>query len=100
MGHRTRRPGRLGPWGSRGDARAKIIGSADGFTLVLVEADAGYKGDPHEHTHPEFLFVVDGVVRNQGIELVKGDGYAASPGSTHADFGTDTGAVYLSIFKL
>ena len=30
----------------------------------------------------------------------KGDAYVASPGSTHADFATDSGATYLSIFKL
>lgn len=88
------------PWGSGGDARAKVLGSADGFFLALVEADAGYRGDPHTHAHPEFLYVIDGVLRNQGQELRKGDGYAAAPGSTHTDFGTDSGATYLSIFKL
>jgi quercetin dioxygenase-like cupin family protein len=88
------------PWGSRGDARARILGGADGFVLVLVEADAGYQGDAHEHTHPELLYVVDGAVRTQGVELVRGDGYAASAGSTHADFASPSGAVYLSIFKL
>jgi hypothetical protein len=29
-----------------------------------------------------------------------GDGYVASVGSTHADFTTETGAKYLTIFKL
>ncbi|HEX8803541.1 MAG TPA: hypothetical protein VF743_05095 [Acidimicrobiales bacterium] len=88
------------PWGSRGDGRAKVLGSADGFVVALVEARAGYRGDPHEHAQPEFLYVVEGSLRNQGREMRAGDGYAAAPGSTHADFGTDTGATYLSIFKL
>ncbi len=37
------------PWGSRGDAKAKVLGSADGYMVVYVQADPGYVGDPHEH---------------------------------------------------
>ena len=88
------------PWGSGGDARAKVMASAAEFYLALVEADAGYAGDPHQHDHAEFLYVVDGSLRTQGREMTKGDAYAAAPGSTHDDFGTDAGATYLSIFRL
>jgi quercetin dioxygenase-like cupin family protein len=88
------------PWGSAGNARAKVLAVADGFNVALVEAEAGYAGDPHSHAHPEFLYVIEGALRTQGRELAAGDGYAAAPGSTHADFATDTGARYLSIFKL
>jgi quercetin dioxygenase-like cupin family protein len=88
------------PWGSTGDARAKVLGAADGFNVVLVEAQPGYRGDPHEHAHPEFLYVIEGTLRNQGKEMGPGDGYAAAAGSTHTDFATDTGATYVSIFKL
>ncbi len=89
-----------GPWGSDGKAQGKVLGSADGFFVVLVSAAPGYRGDPHVHEHPEFLYVLDGVVQNQGQDLSSGDGYAASTGSTHDEFGTATGATYLSIFKL
>ena len=88
------------PWGSGGDARAMILGAADGFTVALVRADPGYRGDPHVHEHPEFLYVVDGTLRNQGQEMKAGEAYAASPGSSHTDFETVTGATYVSIFKL
>jgi quercetin dioxygenase-like cupin family protein len=88
------------PWGSRGDARAKILGSAEGFTVALVEAEPGYRGDPHVHEHPEFLYVVDGSLRNQGQEMKAGDGYAAAPGSSHTDFESGSGATYISIFKI
>jgi quercetin dioxygenase-like cupin family protein len=89
------------PWGGSGaNARAKVLGRADGFHVALVEADAGYRGDPHEHAHPEFLYVVDGSVRTQGTEMVRGDAYAAAPGSSHTDFETASGATYLLIFKL
>jgi quercetin dioxygenase-like cupin family protein len=88
------------PWGGRGDARAKILGNADGYMVVYVEAEPGYEGDPHEHTSAEFFYLIDGSVRNQGGTMQAGDGYAAAAGSTHVDFATDTGATYIVIFKL
>ena len=81
------------PWvGSAGEARAKILGSADGYTVMFVEAEPGYQGAPHEHAYAEFNFIASGTVRNQGIEMKAGDGYAAAAGSTHTDFETETGA--------
>ena len=44
--------------------------------------------------------MVDGALRTQGQSLIAGDAYAASSGSTHTEFATDTGATYLLIFKL
>jgi uncharacterized protein len=88
------------PWGSRGDARAKVLANADGYMVVLVEAEPGYTGDPHVHDYAEFSYVVDGTVRNQGVLFKKGDGYAAAAGSTHTAFETETGATYVVIFKL
>jgi Cupin domain len=87
------------PWGE-GGARAKILGVADGYVVALVEADAGYQGTPHEHAHPEFFYLIDGHVTNQGTAMTAGDGYAAAAGSRHDQFETDTPARYLSIFKL
>jgi quercetin dioxygenase-like cupin family protein len=88
------------PWGGSGDARAKVLGSADGYAVVLVEAQPGYRGDPHEHSYAEFFYLVDGTVENQAQGLKAGDGYAAAAGSTHTDFGTTSGATYIVIFKL
>jgi quercetin dioxygenase-like cupin family protein len=89
------------PWtGSAGEARAKILGTADGYTVVFVEAQPGYRGSPHVHTYAEFSYVVEGSVRNQGHELSAGDGYAAAAGSSHDDFATDTGATYVVIFRI
>jgi|SRR5271157_2966138 len=88
------------PWGEHGDARAKILGTADGYVVALVEAEAGYRGTPHEHAHAEFFYLVDGRVQNQGRELVGGDGYAAAAGSTHGDFEARAASTYLSIFRI
>ena len=88
------------PWGTGGNAQAKVMANGDGFYLAIVKAEPGYSGDPHEHAHPEFLYVIEGSLRNQGREMTTGDAYVASPGSTHADFATEEGATYISIFKL
>ena len=88
------------PWDTGDKARAKVLGVADGFHVALIEAGAGYRGGPHEHDFPEFLYVIDGALHTQGHEMTAGDAYAASPGSTHTDFAVDTPATYLLIFKL
>ncbi len=88
------------PWGSRGDARAKVLATGDGYHLALVEAAPGYHGDPHEHGFAEMLYVLAGTLRTQGVEMAVGDAYVAAAGSVHTDFVTDGGATYLSIFKL
>lgn len=88
------------PWGSQGNAKGKVLATADGYYVVLVEADPGYSGEAHEHQHTEFSYVLEGEVRTQGRTLRPGDGYAAATGSVHTDFTTETGATYLAIFKL
>jgi uncharacterized protein len=87
------------PWGEAG-ARAKVLASADGYLVALVEAEAGYEGTPHEHAHAEVLYVLDGAVRTQGRTLRAGDAYAAAAGSVHTDFAVESAATYLSVFKL
>ncbi|MGH9229180.1 MAG: cupin domain-containing protein [Acidimicrobiales bacterium] len=77
-----------------------MLGSADGYMVTLVEAEAGYERTRHEHSSAEFFYLIDGEVRNQGRTMRKGDGYAAGAGTFHADFATDTGATYVVIFKL
>lgn len=88
------------PWGSSGNARAKILANGDGYYVALVEAEPGYVGDAHEHAATEFLYVVEGSLRTQGEELARGDAYVAAAGSVHEQFDAPAGATYLSIFKL
>jgi len=88
------------PWGDNGDARAKILGSADGYVVALIEAHAGYRGTPHEHAHAEFFYLIDGSIRNQGQAMESGDGYAAAMGSQHTDFEVESPASYLITFRI
>lgn len=89
------------PWGDKNDGtRAKVLGNADGYLAVLVEAAPGYTGTEHVHTNAEFQYVVSGELHTQGQTLTAGDAYAAAAGSRHQDFGTDSGATYFLVFKL
>ena len=88
------------PWGEGDKARAKILGSADDYLVVIVEAGVGYRATEHPHTHAEFLYVIDGRVRSQGQELTSGAGYAAAAGSTHDDFEALSPSTYLSVFRV
>jgi hypothetical protein len=64
---------------------------------VLVEAQPGYSGTEHTHSYAEFQFVVSGELSTQGHTMVMGDAYAASAGSRHTEFRTETGATYFLV---
>ena len=89
------------PWGGNGaPARAKVLGSGDGYLLVVVEAAAGYAGDPHDHASAALSYVVSGTVEHQGVVMTTGDGYVAAAGSTHTGFRVLDDATYVVAFKL
>jgi quercetin dioxygenase-like cupin family protein len=88
------------PWGAGETAKAKVLGEADGYTVTLIEAEAGYSGSPHEHTHAEFFYLLEGEIRNQGQTMKAGDGYAAGAGSIHSDFEVVAPSRYLIVWRL
>jgi quercetin dioxygenase-like cupin family protein len=88
------------PWGSEGNAKAKVLAEGGGYQVVLVQAEAGYSSGAHDHAHPEFFYLLDGVVRNQGQMMNAGDAYVADAGSVHTDFRTQVPSTYVSIFRL
>jgi hypothetical protein len=85
--------------GRRGKARAKVLGEADGYTMTLIEARRVHGGH-HEHTHAEFLYLIDGRIRNQVKVMDSTDGYAAGARSTHSDFEVPSASTYLIIWRL
>ena len=87
-------------WGDGGRARAKVLASGDGYLLVLVEADTGYIGTPHEHSSPEFAYVVSGRLRNQEQVMGAGGAYVAAAGSQHSDFEALEPSTYVIAFEL
>lgn len=87
-------------WGEGDRARAKILASGDGYMVVLVEADVGYVGTPHEHANTEFSYVLAGQLRNQGQVMDPGGAYVAAVGSRHTDFEALAPSTYIIIFKI
>jgi quercetin dioxygenase-like cupin family protein len=88
------------PWGGEhAPARAKILGTGDGYFLVLVEAAAGYVGGAHDHAYAEMAYVLSGTIENQGVPMGAGDGYVASAGSSHTGFTATSDATYIVAFK-
>ncbi len=81
-------------------AKFKMVGAADGFVMVYSELAAGGSGSSHEHGAPEFLYVLDGDVRSNGVEMKAGHGYSASAGSKHTEFASTGGCTFISVFKL
>jgi hypothetical protein len=79
--------------------RRTPLGGADGLLVILAESAPGYVWQPHVHGFPEFLLVLEGTVSTEGRLLGPGDGYAAATGSSHTDFATEGGAVYLLITR-
>lgn len=77
-----------------------MLATGDGYIVAFVEPQRGYTGDPHEHAHTEFSFIVHRSFRTQGVEMQAGDAYVAEAGSVHSDFEVHNGATYLSIFKI
>ncbi len=81
-------------------AKFKMVGAADGFVMVYSELSAGDSGSPHEHGAPEFLYVLEGDVTSNGVEMKAGHGYAAAAGSKHTEFASTGGCKFISVFKL
>ena len=87
------------PWGNQGDAKAKVLAEADGYMVVLVQADPGYRCGAHEHTSAEFFYLVDDWSETR-VRPCAGDACAAGEGSIHTYFETQAPPTYISIIRL
>jgi anti-sigma factor ChrR (cupin superfamily) len=88
-------------WRSIGDGVAmKTLGIADGRMIATFKFDPGYVGGVHHHEEPEFSYILEGSMVSQGVPMGVGHAYAAQAGTTHDEFGTDTGCTLVSVFKI
>jgi uncharacterized protein YndB with AHSA1/START domain len=80
--------------------RIKLLCSNQGIGLVLSEVPAGCVGPVHFHPGPESIYVLEGSVISNGIELKAGCGAIHSGGTEHREFRSETGARFLVVFTL
>lgn len=78
----------------------KLIGAVDGLAFSIVDIPAGHRGIPHHHTHAEFVYVMEGSVRANGVLMEAGHGYAAQEGTDHTEFVSEHGCKFISVFKI
>lgn len=78
----------------------KTIGFVDGLAFVLSDVPAGHQGKHHHHTHAEFVYVMGGSIRANGVIMEAGHGYAAPEGTNHTEFASDNGCQFISVFKV
>ncbi|MEM9039113.1 MAG: cupin domain-containing protein [Actinomycetota bacterium] len=88
-------------WQAIGDGVSmKMLATADGTAIALFRFEPGYRGTPHHHEQAEFSYVLEGTLLSNGVVMPAGQAYAAQAGTDHEEFGTDEGAVIVSVFRL
>jgi uncharacterized cupin superfamily protein len=76
----------------------KDLGSANGQAMQLVRFEPGTRFPWHRHAGPEFVYVVEGEVIQRGIRLGPGWAGVSAEGTEEADFLSETGAVFLTVY--
>lgn len=75
----------------------KVAGIADGFVMLVVRVPPGVYSKPHVHETMEFLYVLEGSVRSNGVTMGAGDGFGSSAGARHDEFVTEAGVTVLTL---
>jgi quercetin dioxygenase-like cupin family protein len=78
----------------------KQIGTMEGTGMILSRVPPGCEGPAHIHPGLEYLYVIEGSVVSNGIELKAGSAYIAGSGTEHQEFYSETGAVFIVVFTL
>ena len=80
-------------------ARIKELSNhaADGFSVMMLEMDAGCRFPSHNHKGSEQVFLLDGDLYSDGIELSPGDFLRAAADSHHGGLYSEAGCHALII---
>ena len=73
------------------------IAVTDGWEMQIVRCEAGARLPAHTHASPEFLFVLDGELIQNGRRLGPGWATVGAAGSVDADVRSDTGCVFVLV---
>lgn len=75
----------------------KDIAVTDGWEMQLVRVEPGACFPAHTHESPEFLFVLEGELVQNGRRLGPGWASVAGAGTVDADVHSDTGCVFVLV---
>lgn len=76
---------------------SKELASANGQTLTLFKLEAGTSVPEHEHGGAEFAYLLEGDLVSNGVAMKPGHAYGAEAGTTHTEFTTENGALFVAV---
>ena len=77
----------------------KDLGKANGREMQLVRFAPGTSFPLHVHGGPEFIFLLEGEVCDQGQLLRPGWAVVAASGTTHEGFHSPSGCLFLTVYS-
>jgi anti-sigma factor ChrR (cupin superfamily) len=80
--------------------QVKNLGKANGRAMQLVRFQPGATFPRHEHTGPEFIFLLEGEVIQNGKRLTAGWAAVAEQGTVDEQFYSETGCLFLLQYSL
>jgi len=79
--------------------RVKDLGSADGRSMQLVRFEPGAAFPLHIHRGPEYVYVFEGELIQQGRRLGPGWASVAAAGSVDDDVRSEGGCTFLTVYS-
>jgi anti-sigma factor ChrR (cupin superfamily) len=77
--------------------RVKDIAETDGLELQIVRMEAGAGFPEHRHDSPEFIYILEGELVQNGERLGRGWASVSGAGTVDRDVHTDTGCTFLLV---
>jgi hypothetical protein len=77
----------------------KDLGRANGRAMQLVHCPPGTVFPVHRHEGPEFVYILEGELLQNGQRLGRGWASVSAAGTVDADVRSDTGCVFLLVYS-
>ena len=76
---------------------SKQLAGANGQVMFLIKMDAGFSFPEHGHGGAEFAYLLEGDLVANGMSMKAGHAYGAEAGTTHSEFTTEAGALFIAV---
>jgi anti-sigma factor ChrR (cupin superfamily) len=77
--------------------QVKDIAETDGLELQIVRMEAGASFPEHRHDSPEFIYILEGELVQNGERLSRGWASVSGAGTVDREVHTDTGCTFLLV---